>query len=64
MLRMIEGRKRIGHQRMRWLDGNSNAMDMNLGALWEMMWNREAWHSPVQRVTKSDMTGQLNNKKK
>ena len=53
MLGKIEGRKRRGHQRMRWLDDITNEMDMNLGKLWEMVRNGEAWHAVVHVVTNS-----------
>ena len=49
----IEGRRRRGPQRMRWLDDITDAMNMNLGKLWEMVRDREAWHAVVHGVTKS-----------
>ena len=52
MLGKIEGRRRRGHQRIRWLDDITDAMDMNLGKLWEMVRDREAWHAAVHGVTK------------
>ena len=56
MLRKIEGRRRTGQQRMRWLDGITNATDTKLGKLQEMVRDREAWHALVQEVTKADTT--------